>query len=298
MSVKLRDIKRRIGSTTHIGKVTSALQQVASAKLAHNRRRVDCSTRYTERIMALLQVVASSAPDSGGDLMRSSSSATGICVIVIGSDRGLCGGYNSAVMDQILKLADSHGKENLSLITIGRIPSKRAIKAGFNVISSYEIPSLEEHIDFLDSISKRVMSDFLRHEFASVRILHTQFLGLLNKPATIIDLLPLTDAALMLHDNEENQQHRNVFSAALFDPSPEYLVEALLPEVIRQILDYTYLHSVCSEDAFRQEAMMRAADNAKAMLHDLKLTYSRLRQENITTEMLEIVAAGYGGTRN
>ncbi len=290
MSVELRDVKRRINSTRHIGKVTSALQQVSSAKLARARRNVKSSSLYTEQAIALLQGIVGSGSTLEHPLLRNPSSAP-ICVLVIGSDRGLCGGYNSAVMDLLTSLARAEGKENLALIVVGDIPRKRAAALGLRIDQSHRLPSLENRPELIDSIAGQMSAGFINGSYGRAMMIYTHFISPIDKDALIKNILPLS-AIDILEGLGTAPPDPRVYSTAIYDPSAPELVERLVPEVLRQAIDYAYLHSVCSEDAYRQEAMMRASDNAQEMLRELKLSYSRLRQQDITTEMLEIAASG------
>jgi len=293
MSVQIRDIKRRINSTRHIGKVTSALQQVASARLVKERRKVEALSRYTEEIAVLLKGIVSAGENLDHPLLRVSS-ASGVCVVVIGSDRGLCGGYNSEVIDELIDFAETVDKSKLSVITIGTIPRRRAAKLNFKITSSYPLPTDETREAFLDSILDAITGGFARGEYGTVRILYTHFITPLNKNPVLVNILPMSSLNLQsVNSLTQPEDNPTFYNTAIMDPSAAELIDTLLPELLRQTLDYTHRHSVCSEDAYRQEAMSRAAENAKGMMHDLTLKYSRLRQEDITTEMLEIAASGF-----
>lgn len=295
MSVELREVKRRIGSTRHIGKVTAALQRVASAALARDRRSVETSTAYTNHIVNLLQGIIRSGEDISHRLVKPGASDH-VCLIVFGSDRGLCGGYNSGIMDQLTSFSESNSKKNLSLITVGAVPRRRAKKLNFEITDSFSLPSPRERSELLDKLAARITADFTAGTIGRTGVIYTHFISPFNKQAVIRNILPMTALTDSVSAHKEGQEEDPALAAALYDPSVSVVLDRLLPEILRQMLDYAYLHSVCSEDAFRQEAMMRASDNATKMLGDLKLTYSRLRQESITTEMLEIVASGFGKT--
>lgn len=298
MSVQIRDIKRRINSTRHIGKVTAALQQVASARLVKERRKVQALSRYTEEIALLLKGIAGSGEVMDHPFLRSSR-AEGECLIVIGSDRGLCGGYNSEVINKLNEYASTAVKSSLSVITIGTIPRRRAAKLNFRITASYPLPSQGSVKPFLDSIIEIITGGFRRHEYGKVKIIYTHFISPLNKKPVIVDFLPMSSLNLQSAGNAQNTgDDATFYNSAIMDPSAAFLLETLIPELLRQTLDYTRSHSVCSEDAYRQEAMSRASDNARGMMHDLALKYSRLRQEDITTEMLEIAASGFSGSKS
>lgn len=298
MSVQVRDIKRRINSTRHIGKVTSALQQVASARLAKERRKVEALSRYTEEIAALLEGIVGAGQSLDHPLLRPST-GKGTCIVVIGSDRGLCGGYNSEVIDKLNEFAQSAERSQLTVVTIGAIPRRRAAKLHYNITASYPLPSPDKHEEFLDSIMKAITKGFIQGDFGTVKILYTHFISPLNKKPVVVDILPMTALNLTgVYTSLDPNDGTVFYNTAIMDPSATALINMLLPEVLRQTLDYTVRHGVCSEDAYRQESMSRASENAKEMMQDLTLKYSRLRQEDITTEMLEIAASGFAGAKS
>jgi F-type H+-transporting ATPase subunit gamma len=194
-------------------------------------------------------------------------------------------------MDILQSIGRAEGKENLSLIVVGEIPRKRAQALGFKIDASYRLQPLDKRSEMIDELVGRLSQGFTSGAYGSAMMIYTHFVSPIDKEALVRNLLPMS-ALNMLAESTTTASGPDVFNTAIYDPSPSELVKVLVPEVLRQAVDYAYLHSICSEEAFRQEAMMRAADNAQEMLRDLKLSYSRLRQEDITTEMLEIASAG------
>lgn len=297
-SVELRTVKRRIGSTRHIAKVTSALQQVAAARLAREKRNVAACSRYTEHITSLLTGIVRSGGAISHPYLKPAAS-TGVCFVVMGSDRGLCGGYNSVLMDRLSAALESEpGRDNVSVIVTGAVPRRRCSKMGLNILASFQQPEHERREEYLDQLSAAVNKGFASGTFGRVALIYTHYRSPLDKNPVLIDLLPLSSLKPYSAASSASLLDAFPFNSALYDPAPDSVMDFLVPEVIRQLLNYAFLHSICSEDAFRQESMMRASDNADAMLRDLMLSFSRLRQESITTEMLEIAASGFAGRGN
>ena len=154
-----------------------------------------------------------------------------MCLIVIGSDRGLCGGYNSSIIDNLQSFAQTMGKDNLSLITIGAIPKRRATKLGFRITDSLPLPSADEHEAFLDALTDRILTGFLKKEFSRVSVLFTQYLSALDKNTTVKEILPISPHDVAVDEKHALHDYDPAFATAIMDPSPTALIDRLLPEV-------------------------------------------------------------------
>lgn len=294
-SVELREVKSRIATTGQIRQVTSAMQQVATARLGNDRRVAEVSIRYTQRLLAVLREVRGALGDVTHPYLQTDSRGP-IGLLVIGSDRGLCGGYHSMLMEKVAAFADERGRGDLRLFTVGKIVTRRARRMGLTVEQSFPQPtrpgSRKSGSSHGSDAGVREITAAVTRQFetGACRELHGAYVyfvsGYRQEPTTE-RVLPMA-----LGDSVQSQ-----FPGAGFEPAPRVLLDTLLLEYARQLVEHMFLHSVASENAARQVAMSRASENASDMLRELKLRYSRLRQESITTEMLELAGAGAAGRR-
>ena len=281
MSVRLRDIKHRIGSTRQIHKMTATMQKVAAARLVRDRAMAEGSRIYTDRLRQVMREVSDEITEMRHPLLDGTGTGTE-CVVVFGSDRGLCGGYNSSLLREMQRAARETTRSPAGFITMGRIIGRRGRHARLEMLQAHEQPRAEDRAALLDEIAGSVIEGFMTGRFAGVSVLYWEFQGVLHQDVRSEQILP----ALFKPDGSK------VEGWTVFEPPPEEVLARLLPEYVRQMLDYAFLSGLASEDAARQAAMTRASENARRLLEELGREYSRRRQESVTTEVLEVVASG------
>ena len=282
MPFELQRVKRRIQSTRQIRKVTTAMQQVASARLVGDRRVLASSRRYTERLTQVLRDVAGEVTDPRHPLLAARNRTGTVGLIVFGSARGLCGGFNSTLLDHLAQTARTLKPAATPLFVVGKVTHRRCRRAGYPIARFLAQPRRPVRGPALDDLTGDNCRRFVAGELDAVHMVFLRFFTPLRQDPTATQLLP---APFSLTD-------RDGPSVAAFEPAPERILNRLLPEFVRQSIDDAFLNSMASENAARQTAMSRASDNARDMLRDLTASYRRLRQESITTEMLELVGGG------
>ena len=278
MATTLSDIKRRIGTTSQIRKVTATLQKVASAKLAQDLRRISNASTYFKKICSLLHLAYTALPsgEAPHPLMRPQAGDS-ICLIVLGSDRGLCGAFNTMLMNATRAFIKEHPDKQVKVICRGKVIYRRAAR--------HQIEGVEL-IDDTTEIANRIQTEFLSQAVSEVHMLYWQYTSGVEQHVTTQQILPTPFTQLEAPAATAAQS----YDADLIEPSPAALINALLPEYVRCSIHDGFYSSSVTENAQRRSSMSRATQNATEMLVELKKTYSRLRQESITTEMLEIVA--------
>jgi len=277
VAATLSDIKRRINTTAQIRKVTGTLQKVASAKLVQDLRRIANAQVYFQSLCRMLQLAHDARPAGAiaHPLMTTHPGDT-ISLVVFGSDRGLCGAFNTLLMKAVREFVNAHPDKTVQLLLRGRVVYRRALRQKMTPI---------EQVEDAASIADRALSGFLDHLTSEVHILHWHYLNGVNQRIVAEQLLPTPFSA-----KAATRAAAEAYDGGLIEPGPEALIEALLPEYIRCSVHNAFYSSAVTEHAQRRASMSRATKNASEMLVTLKKTYSRLRQENITTEMLEIVS--------
>ena len=293
-----RDIRRRIKSVKNTAQITKAMQMVAATKMRKAQMRAIAGRPYA----ALLDKVAShldaESIEIGHPLLTPRTAvAKKRCVLLIGTDRGLCGSLNTNLFREI-SLQD---QDTTVYVTIGRkarqfVPRLKASgKSGANLLADFE---LKDGFTFAESkrVSQFLIDRYLAGEFDAVDVAYTHFVNALTQQANIVPLVPIgtplaektAAAAGVEHAPKSAKADHPVY---LLEPEAEKLLEAFLPFVVHYAIYHHILDSRASEHSARMVAMKNATENAKELVKDLTLEYNKARQAGITTELLEITTA-------
>ncbi|MDF0726607.1 F0F1 ATP synthase subunit gamma [Cytobacillus sp. S13-E01] len=275
----LRDIKNRITSTKKTSQITKAMQMVSASKLNRAETNAKAFVPYMEKIQ---EVVASIALGSTGVshpmLTKRPVKKTGYLVIT--SDRGLAGAYNSNILRSVYQTIQKRhkSKDEYAVIAIGRIGRDFFKKRGIPVI--LDIAGLADQPAFSDikDIANKAVGMFSDETFDELYLYYNHFVSAIQHEVTEKKLLPLTDI------NSEKK-----LTSYEFEPSQEEILEVLLPQYAESLIYGALLDGKASEHAARMSAMKSATDNAKELINSLTLSYNRARQAAITQEITEIV---------
>jgi F-type H+-transporting ATPase subunit gamma len=290
MSNELRDVKRRIQGVRQIHKVTTAMERVASARLARDKARVESSRRFTGCVNAVLAGLLRRVPDTVHPLMHAGATSH-TALIVFGGDRGLCGGFNNRLVEAAAAFVGARGPDQVSGMIMGKVMERRLRKHGVAIDLFLAQPSATQSRSILEAdirrITDHVAQGFLQGRFGQAHVLYFKYITTFRQVVTLEPLLPVDRAAMP-------GVAAATTDVATFEPAPGVILDRLLPEHLYRQLYNAFLHSAASETMARQASMGRASDNARDMLNELNLMYSRMRQEVITNEMIEIA----GGLNN
>ena len=275
----LRDIKSRITSTQKMSQITKAMEMVYSAKWNRSVMNAKSFVPYMEKIQ---EVTASIAIGSQGVvhpmLHKRPVKKTGYLVIT--SDRGLAGAYNSNVLRRVFQTIQSRHKSNdeFTVIAIGRMARDFFVKRGMNVI--LDIVGISDHPSFNDikDITSSTVGMFVDGTYDELIIYYTHYASAISQIVTEKKLLPLTDI-----------QTTTKLTSYEFEPDAEEILEVLLPQYAESLIYGALLDSKASEHAARMTAMKNATDNAKEIIKSSSVMYNRARQAAITQEISEII---------
>jgi F-type H+-transporting ATPase subunit gamma len=283
-----RDIRRRIKSVKNTAQITKAMQMVAASKMRKAQQSALAGRPYANLMNKVLAALVSESKDFSHPFLEKREGRTR-CVIVVSTDKGLCGGLNSGLMREVAK-----SEPGTKFISAGRKASqflartKRPLVAEF---SYKDVPSFQE----ARAISKFAQDIYLKGEADQVDILFTQFISTLNQKPETRQLLPIGQiqpvTAGFGAKAESVQPAEPGASEFLFEPGQEQVLGALLPHSLNFQVYQILLEAKASEHSARMVAMKNATDNAKQFIKDLTLEYNKLRQANITKELLEISSA-------
>ncbi len=282
----LKAIRSRIKSVQATQKITRAMRLVAAAKVRRAQARVQAARPFTSHIVKLLgNVIRDTAPIDLQDLpllQVRPVKATGI--VVLGSDRGLCGSYNvnvfRAVQERLLELQSAGVKPYLILVGLKAVAFFK--HSHVEKIKTYTllpaIPTVEE----AKLIANQIVDLFVSGKLDSVEIIGTQFISILHSSIITTKFLPAGLPAAL--------EHKQLEPEMLFEPSIQnVLSRELIPKYIENVMFQVLLDSAASELAARMNAMTNASNNARDLISALTLSYNKARQSSITQELLEIV---------
>lgn len=280
----LRDIKRRIKSVRNTSQITKAMQMVASAKM---RRAQDLALKGRSYISALANVLKhlqDTIADGTSPLMQKRETGKEL-IIVVNTDRGLCGGLNSNLLKEVLSSCPAEA----DYVTIGAKLNPQLVRCGRKLAATFSLG------DTFDESELKPIFDFIRAGFTdgtykSVKVIYQKFINIMVQRPQLTELLPITPEELLAvaaQDNIEDEQNANF----MLEPGPQALLAAILPLYFSNLLVQMVLEGKASEQSARMVAMKAATENAKTLIGELTLEYNKARQTQITNELLEITTA-------
>ncbi|ACM18817.1 ATP synthase F1, gamma subunit [Geotalea daltonii FRC-32] len=277
----LKSIKKRIVSVKNTGQITKAMKMVSAAKLRRAQENVVAARPYAAKLGEVLGRLSRNQDADSSPLMIKRTTGKAL-LIVVTSDRGLCGGFNANLCKAAERFVKERGAEftDLSIMTIGRkgyefLKNRQKIRKNFGTVFSnlnYQTAAL---------LAQEVIQGYLDEEFDEVFIIYNAFRSVMSQDITLEQLLPVTPPEAA--DEEYAPEY-------IYEPSKSELLGELLPKHIEVQIFKSLLESVASEHGARMTAMDSASKNANEMIGKLTLQYNRARQAAITTELMEIIS--------
>lgn len=282
----LKEVRNRIASVKSTQQITSAMKMVAASKLRKAQSNILQLRPFAQKQQALLQQLSSGADVVLPGGLSEKRTSNKILLVVLSSNRGLCGAFNSNVIKQTISFSNTvkNAEQNaqVDLITIGRKASEFFIKSRQKIVESHD--GIYDNLTFsaASELADQLMRFFTSGEYDKIFIIYHQF-----KNAVVQYLV--TERFLPVEPDTENGSDTGQ-SQYIFDPSRDEILESIVPRILRTQLYKALLDSWASEQGARMTAMSQATDNATELLKELKLTYNKARQAAITNEILEIVS--------
>lgn len=272
-------LRRRIKTAQNISKTTRAMQMIAASKLKRAQQAAIASRPYIEKLTALSQNMA---PKEGADdtihpLLRTKQLSGKMLYIIISPDKGLCGGLNTNVIREYLKY---NRNEKAYFLVIGKKIEAVAGSTTKNLVASFHAGTTLPSFDMVLPIADIVEGYFVSEKVDSVHIISTQFTSVFSQTPQVKQLLPVV----------LSQEHSQS-AEKLIEPSAEELLPALLKRYVTMTIYQSLLENYASFQAAQMIAMQNATNNAKDIVADLTLLYNKVRQEKITSEILDISSA-------
>ncbi|GAB3044923.1 ATP synthase F1 subunit gamma [Virgibacillus ainsalahensis] len=275
----LRDIKGRIDSTKKTKKITSAMQMVSASKMSKAEQNTKAFEPYSDKIQEVVASIANSSGDATHPMLEKREvKKTGYLVVT--SDKGLVGAYNSNVLKSMYNTIQKNhsSKDEYSIIAVGRKGYEFCKKLGLPISKS--IIGLADQPDFADikDLASETVQMFADEEIDELHIFYNHYVSAISQQVTTKQLLPITDL----------EEQGGTGSQYEYEPNEQLILEVLLPQYAESLIYGALLDGKASEHAASMTAMQSATDNAEELIDDLTLTYNRARQAAITQEITEI----------
>ena len=282
-----QDIRRRIKSIRNIGQLTKAMQMVAASKM-RKAQNVALAGRPYSALMNRVLVSLQQRTDSKLHPLLQVREVKKELVVVISTDKGLAGALNT----NLLREAASFDPNKTSYVVSGRKARQFLARTRRDIMADFELKDAPAFIETKE-IAKFCVEKFLSGEVDKVSVLYTHFINTVNQKPVVRTLLPISSFELPQAPTEgaTPQDSTDPMIGYLFEPTPEGVLDVMLPYYLHYQVFQMILDARASEHSARMVAMKNATDNAKQFIKDLTLEYNKMRQASITTELLEISTA-------
>ena len=286
MSGALKEVRNRIKSVQSTQQITKAMKMVSAAKLRRAQDGITQMRPYAQKLQQMLSNIVSNSDGSVSMALAAERPVNKVLIILITSDRGLCGGYNSNLIKltkQLMreKYAAQHAKGDVTVLPIGKKGYEHFLKNGFKVNDRFWDIFTGLSFEKVQAAAAYAMEAFSNKEVDAVDIVYSEFKNAATQRFVSEQFLPVQKLVA-----QEGQQK----SDFIFEPAKETLINELMPKILNTQLFKSVLDAHASEHGARMTAMDKASDNANELLKSLKISYNRARQAAITTELTEIVS--------
>jgi F-type H+-transporting ATPase subunit gamma len=286
MAGQLKEVRNRIKSVQSTQQITKAMKMISAAKLRKAQDAIIQMRPYAKKLQEMLSNIVSNAEGGTSLKLAEERPVEKVLLIVVTSDRGLCGGYNSNII-KLTKLTiaekypEAYKKGNVTIWNIGKKGWESLSRAGYKTDATYK--DIFHHLSFenVQSAAKAAMKAFENKEFDAIEIVYSEFKNAASQKFVVEKFLPIPKV--------QNKQGAKK-SDFIFEPEKDTLIAELMPKILNTQLYKAVLDANASEHGARMTAMDKASDNANELLKSLKISYNRARQAAITTELTEIVS--------
>ena len=281
----LRDIKRRIKSVRNTSQITKAMQMVASAKMRRAQELALKGRTYMSALANVLKHLQDTLTEGAISPLMEMREKGKKLIIVVSTDRGLCGGLNANLFKEVLTRCDA----DADYLTVGVKLNSQLVRCGRNLVASFTIGDTVEEAE-LKPIFQFVRKGFTDGTYNRVEVIYQKFINVMVQRPDVMSLLPLSSEDILKiaqQDDLEDDTNPNY----LLEPSPKALLDSILPLFLGHQLVQMILEGKASEQSARMVAMKAATENAKTLIGELTLEYNKARQTQITNELLEITTA-------
>ena len=288
----LKEIRTRITSVASTRQITSAMKMVAAAKLKKAQDTVTHFRPYALKMQEIMLNVASSVGRDADNMYANERDYRQVLIVVITSNRGLCGAFNSNIIKEAVQLAERKYAKNFEPVKVRYLAIG---KKGFDVLRKRRVALDDPNTKIIDhptyenagELAQSLMDAFVDERYDCIDIVYNEFINAASQKVICKQFLPL------LHEENHSDKEKNKGKSQridyIFEPTKETILNELIPQNLRLTLYEALLDSIASEHGARMTSMHQATDNATTLIQELTLQYNKARQAAITNEILEIV---------
>nr|WP_293839085.1 ATP synthase F1 subunit gamma [uncultured Arsenicibacter sp.] len=283
----LKEVRNRISSVNSTQQITKAMKMVAAAKLRRAQDNIIQMRPYARKLSEMLGTVSAGAELAGDSPYKQVRSVERVLLIVVTSDRGLCGAFNANVVKAAMArineaYSDQARRGQVEILAIGKKGAEAFARRGFKVNTTYVETFTKLSFNAVRAAAEEVMTAFGKGQFDVVELVYNEFKNVATQIIRTEQMLPIVSTPADTTTKASNVNY-------IFEPSEEEIIAELIPKTLKIQLYKAVLESNASEHGARMTAMDKATENAGDLLRELKLVYNRTRQAAITKEILEIV---------
>ena len=286
MAGQLKEVRNRIKSVQSTQQITKAMKMVSAAKLRRAQDAITQMRPYAQKLQEMLSNIVSNIEGGATLALAEERPVEKVLLIVITSDRGLCGGYNANLVKLAKntvaeKYATQFSKGNVTVWNIGKKGWESLTKAGYNTNDQFKDIYLNLNFEAVQAAAQAAMKGFEQKEFDAVEIIYSEFKNAATQVFVAEQFLPIPKMAPKAGSKKAD---------FIFEPAKDVLIAELMPKILNTQLFKAVLDGSASEHGARMTAMDKASEKANELLKSLKISYNRARQAAITTELTEIVS--------
>jgi len=286
-----KEIRGKIKSVENTKKITKAMEMVAASKMRKAQDRMRAARPYSERIRAIAANLGQANPEYTHAFMKTHEGTKAVGIIVVTTDKGLCGGMNTNVLRAVTaKLREEQGAGNsVEAVAVGNKGLAFLNRIGARVVSHVTQLGDTPHLDKLIGPVKVLLDQYAEGKLSAVYLSYTKFINTMRQESVVEQLLPLKAESLQ----SEGKSHSWDY---IYEPDAQSVIDELLVRYVESLVYQAVAENMASEQSARMVAMKAATDNAGNVINELKLVYNKTRQAGITKELSEIVAGAAAAT--
>ncbi len=285
-----KEVRRRIKGVKATGKITRAMEMISAVKMRRATEAVFAVRPYAKSAIHILHQLTQSLEQAASPLLTERPVRSEIYVVIT-SNRGLCGAFNTQVFRRLRSVLAEDSDRSPRFITIGKKGEQILRRMGKDIVATFPNILATPTVASLRPVTRILMDEFQSGRADRVVIVYTDYVSALSQVVKVRAVLPVTEKDTRKALHEMNAVVQTPDSAAfLFEPSPEKVLETMVPRLIEMELYHAILESNASQESARMVAMRNATDAARDMVADLTLAYNQLRQGKITQEIAELSA--------
>jgi F-type H+-transporting ATPase subunit gamma len=288
MAGQLKEVRNRIKSVQSTQQITKAMKMVSAAKLRRAQDAIIQMRPYASKLQEMLSNIVSNTEGGSNISLAEERQVKEVLMVVITSDRGLCGAYNANIQKMALatikeKYAEQQASGNLTIWAIGKKGAEFFQKRGYNVDIRFKDIFMKLSFEAVQQCAQAAVQAFAQKEYDAVEIVYSEFKNAATQRFVAEPFLPIPK-------NSADKGKKAKKSDFIFEPEKDQLIAELMPKILNTQLYKAVLDCNASEHGARMTAMDKASENANELLKSLKISYNRARQAAITTELTEIVS--------